>query len=316
MSTGLSGHKGTKKRRGLKNLVWHAAKSVALGGLYPWELQENWLMVERREMALSGLGAGFRGARVVHISDLHYSPLVLGRYLRGCVAAINAMEPDFVVVTGDFITDGRAYARKVAAVLGELTPRAATMACLGNHDHGMWHPRGLGGKPGLADYLVERLTGAGVHVMLNETRTFRRNGSSLQFVGIEDMWAPGHDPAAAFAKADRRLPTIALCHNPDDAHAAAGHGAQWVLSGHTHGRAKPPMRFFKWAFPTRHRHLVAGHYSLGPGKHLYVNRGLGYSRRVHPDHHPEITVFTLRTATGRSYADVAVTEALAVAAGG
>ena len=277
----------------LKRLLWTAAGSCALGGLFAWRFEDHWLKVERRDMALAGLGTGFQGATLAHISDLHCSPIVLEKYLRQCVDKINSLEVDFVAITGDFITGPRRYARRVARVLRQLRPKVATVACLGNHDYGIFHPRGLGGHRGLAEYVAEQLTRADIFVAMNETRTFTRNGAMLQFVGVEDFWSERYNPYLAFDSASSSLPTIGLCHNPDAALQIAHCGANWVLSGHTHGSEKSEF-VHDMLMPASHRHFVAGQYSLGQDRWLYVNRGLGYGRRINLNARPEITVFTLK----------------------
>ena len=243
-------------------------------------------------MPLPGLGSGLDGVRLAHISDLHCSPIVLGRYLRQCVAAINAMDVDFVAITGDFITGHKYHARRVARILRDLDPRIATLACLGNHDYGILRPSGLGNIQGLSNYVSDQLSHADIFVMLNEARVFRRNGSAIQFIGLEDYWSPAYDPRVAFEYAHRHLPTIALVHNPDAARDVAGHGADWVLSGHTHG-ADVKMSLI---LPAHHKDYHAGLYPLGSGKHLYVTRGVSYGRRNLDNPRPEITLFTLRDA--------------------
>jgi predicted MPP superfamily phosphohydrolase len=279
--------------RRLKKLIWKTAGSLALGGLYPGKIHDNWLRVERHDMPLRNLGKGFVGAKIAHISDLHSSPLVLDRYLRQCVETINRMEVDFVAITGDFITGARYYARHVAAVLKDLSPRVATIACLGNHDYGIFHPAGRGNRRGLADYISEQLWRADVFLMLNETRVFRRNGACLQFVGLEDYWSGRYDPVLAFDSAKRHLPTVALVHNPDAAGDLAACGADWVLSGHTHGTA-PKSSLYNLVMP-HHRKFYAGKYPLGSDRHLYVTRGIAYGRRKNINSRPEITVFTLKS---------------------
>jgi len=284
-------------RRGFfKRLLWGAARKLALGGLYAWGLEEHWLKIERRDMVLSGLGEGLSGSTLVHISDLHCSPIVLERYLNHCVEAVNALEPDFVAITGDMITGPKLYARRVARVLRRLDPRIATVACLGNHDYGIFHPAGLGGNRGLSQYVAHELACADVFVMMNESRVFHRDGAPIQFVGVEDFWSDRYDPCQAFEMAGDGMPTIALCHNPDAAWHVAYWGADWVLSGHTHGSGKTHTRVRDLVFPAAHKDFLAGEYSLGGGKYLYVNRGLGYARRMNLNARPEITLFTLRRA--------------------
>ena len=271
----------------IRRMVWEAAKSCALGGLYPGRIEKHWFRVERLDMPLPRLGAAFDGAKLVHISDVHCSLIVLERYLRQCVDAINELDVDFVAVTGDFITHGRYYARRVARILGKLSPRVATLACLGNHDYGVFFPSRLGDKHGLADYIAAELSHQDIFVMLNESRVFRRGSAAIQFVGLEDLWSSRYDVKRAFEQARRDLPTIALVHNPDAAHDAARHGADLVLAGHTHGSKL--QRYM----PT-HTDFHAGMYPLGDNKHLYVTRGISYGRRVNVNARPEITVFTLR----------------------
>ena len=279
-----------------KRMLWSAAGSVAMGGLYAWRFEDHWVRIARHDMPLPDLGEEFVGAKLAHVSDIHCSPFVLERYLRRCVQLINSLDVDFVAITGDFITGPKFYARRAARALAELNPRVATVACLGNHDYGVYHPAGFGGNRGTSWYVADRLTRADAFVMLNESRIFRRGSAAIQFVGLEDFWTPHYSPALAFELADRNLPTVALCHNPDAALSLAGHGAHWVLSGHTHGNHIRDTALSDLIFPVNHKQFAAGLYSLDGGARLYVNSGLGYARRVSLNARPEITLFTLGKA--------------------
>lgn len=278
----------------VKRLIWTAAGSFALGGLYAWRLENHWLRIERRDMSLPGLGGDLDGATLAHISDLHCSPIVLDKYLRQCVDAINDLDVDFVAITGDFITGPRHYARRVGRVLSQLRPRCATVACLGNHDYGLLHPRGLGQTRDLAEYVAEQLSRADIFIMLNESRVFRKGDSAVQFVGLEDYWSGRFNPSLAFELTHGHLPTIALCHNPDAAGEVASWGPDWILAGHTHGTGTAETRLSDLVFPTNCKHFAAGEYPLADGTRLYVNRGLGYAKRRNLNARPEITLFTLR----------------------
>lgn len=278
----------------LKRLLWTAAGACALGGLYAWRFGDHWVRVERHDMPLPNLAPELEGATIAHISDLHCSPIVVERYLRQCVELVNSLEVDFVAITGDFITGPKHYARRIARVLSKLAPKIATVACLGNHDYGIFHPNGLGRIRGLHRYVADRLSHADIFVMMNESRTFNRGRAHLQFVGVEDYWAPGYNPHLAFEMARDRLPTIGLCHNPDAAFIMAQLGAHWTLSGHTHGRLSRDTKIRDIVFPINYKRFAAGRYQLADGKNLYVNRGLGYALRVRLNARPEITLFTLR----------------------
>jgi hypothetical protein len=48
--------------------------------------------------------------------------------------------------------------------------------------------------------------------------------------------------------------------------------------------------------PVKNRRYTAGVIEVSNGRSLYINRGLGYLRRVRFNVRPEITVFELRRA--------------------
>ncbi len=272
-----------------------------MGGMYPWRIERDWLLIEHRRMPLAGLNGRLNGIRIAHISDLHCGPFVLDGYLANCMDMVNEMNPDFVCVTGDLITGAKPLARRVAKVLGRLRPRIATVACLGNHDYGLIHPRGAGEMRGLADCLERHLTDAGIYVLRNESAVFRiGNGERIQFVGLEDLWSRHWDPMAAFRRIARDLPTITLCHNPDASERVFARGAEWILAGHTHGKVVPNGRLTDLLWPMACKHLSAGAYTLGPGRHVYVNRGLAHSRRIGPQQRQEITLMNLCPAKVRT----------------
>ena len=283
----------------LKNFLWGMASRFALQGLCTWELEDHWLLMPRMEMRLAGLGQGFDGTVLCHLSDVHLSPLMRERHLQQYIDIVNRMEPDFIVITGDFITaSARHYARKVG-ILSQLHARIAVLACLGNHDYGVWKPQGNTGVRGLGDYVAEQLDRCGIVPLVNNSQTYCREGSKIHFVGIGELWTSLYDPAAAFWSIPDDEPIIALCHNPDAAYDLASFGADLILSGHTHGKYVADTRINNLLFPVEYRHFVAGRYDLGDRRLLYVNRGMGHARRNAEHHRPEIPVFTLCDARPR-----------------
>lgn len=280
-----------------RHVAWSVAAQLGLHGLCTWELEPRWLYLPKVEMELAEPAPAFAGARVAHLSDIHMSPFMLERHLEMHVEIVNGFEPDFVAITGDFITTStRHYADRVARVLGRLRPKVASVACLGNHDYGLWHPHSSSESRGLAESLVARLGDHGVECLHNESRTYERGGSRVTFAGVADLWSAAYDPVAAFDGVERDHPIVGLVHNPDAVNDLVACGARYVLAGHTHGKAASDGPLSTMLFPTRHRHYVAGQYYLGDRRHIYVNRGLGNSRRRGWNERPEITVLTMKPA--------------------
>ena len=64
----------------------------------------EWVEVVEVDMYVPNLASQFRGLRIIHISDLHYSRTVTGKYLSNCLKRVNQLKADIVVLTGDYTT--------------------------------------------------------------------------------------------------------------------------------------------------------------------------------------------------------------------
>lgn len=280
----------------IKKVTWNLAGRCYLHGLCTWDIKNHWLRLIRRTMLFPELPPGLDGLTVAHLTDLHFSPLMRDRHMEDILDEVNRQNPDFIVLTGDFITTStKHYARQASRILRMLCPRIASLACLGNHDHGLWHPRFQKEVKGLANYMAYQLRQADILPLINDYCAFDINGSRLYFAGVADYWSTGYDPRKAMEDIPLDSPVIALSHNPDAGPELARHGARHILAGHTHGRVLKPTRFNRFFFPTECSSFIAGQYSLGDERYLHVNCGIGPSARSHHSHRPEITLFTLQS---------------------
>jgi predicted MPP superfamily phosphohydrolase len=271
------------RRRFLWSLLGGA---VGVAG-YTALIEPFWTETVHREMPFPRLPVALRGLRLVQLSDLHISHRVSETFLLRSFARVEALRPDIVVYTGDFLTLGPETRDRLARTFPRLPKgRRATFGILGNHDYGEgWS------NSAWADEVVRLATASGIRILRNEA--VRIDG--LQLVGLDDLWAGRADPARGLARADLSQPTVVLSHNPDSVDVGDWRGYQgWVLAGHTHGgQCKPPFLPAP-LLPVRNRRYTAGVIPLADGRTLYINRGLGYLHQVRFNVRPEITVFTLQ----------------------
>ena len=289
--------------------------AVALG-LYAWRIAPHRVELVRLAMPLAGLPRELAGRTLLHLSDLHVGPQVDSSFLERALAGAAQLEPDFVAISGDFVTyRGPRELGELARVLHAMPRgRLGTVASLGNHDYGY---RGL--ELDVADEVSRIVCDAGATVLRNEVRTI----GGIQFAGLADLWSPEFGPhgqpelripllseplrsesprpseprvqsaVAALGAIRRDLPTIVLSHNPDAQDLPIWDGVRgWVLAGHTHGgQVKPPL-LPPPLLPVRNRRYASGRFMLGE-RTMYVSRGLGHGERVRFNVRPEITLFTL-----------------------
>lgn len=217
--------------------------------------------------------------------------------LLSVVAQVNALEPDFVFLGGDFVVShrmpaGRVREPEISKVLGQLRAKIGIYAVMGNHDwdDGSALP-GDGGEPEIAS----ALRADGIEVLINQNS----DAGPLWIVGTDSQYAKRadgkkglHDLGRALDGVPTGKPTLLLAHEPD-IFADDARVPDLTLSGHTHAGQ---MNLFGWRPFTPSRY--GGKYAYGhhekDGKHLIVTSGFGYSglpMRIGAA--PEITEVTL-----------------------
>jgi predicted MPP superfamily phosphohydrolase len=264
---------------------------VAYSGL--WD--RHHLELVQQTIRLRRLPQAFHGLRIAQISDIHYDEYTEPYFVREIVRRINALDPDVVVLTGDFVTDGplprhigARLSYPCAEILGGIQC-PYRFASLGNHD-------ALVGWP----VVVDALKAHGIPTLANSCLPFERNGSRLWFAGIRSSQDdfPSLDDAVPRQTAPGE-PVILLAHEPDYANRVLAHGGvDLMLSGHTHGGQVrlPFIGTPRHMLPRGGRRFIEGYFKMGPLQ-LYVNRGIGTVklpvRFLCP---PELTLFTLQPA--------------------
>tara|TARA_R110002072_G_scaffold302978_1_gene490651 strand:- start:72589 stop:73476 length:888 start_codon:yes stop_codon:yes gene_type:complete len=283
----------SSRRKFLKGSIFGGIAACTATGAWAFLGAPHNVEVVRVPMPLRDLPESLIGKTIVQISDLHVGPIVSRDYLRSCLELVSSFEPDVIAITGDFVSyDGPARIDEAVALLADMQPgKLATVAITGNHDFGS--SRGGFANRQVADSLTEQLDEIGIQMLRNTAVEFE----GLRLLGVDDFWGPTHKLDETLSSGNADQPSVMLCHNPDFVDQPGWEKYRgWILSGHTHGGqvrlpfCKPPI------LPIRNRDYIAGQVELPGNRTLYVNRGLGYLRKVRLNVRPEITVFELSRA--------------------
>lgn len=245
------------------------------------------LIVERVEIQVPGLPPAMDGFRIAQLSDLHLEPFTTAEDILLSVQACNALKPDMVALTGDFVTHTARPAPQVAELLSQLVAPYGVYASLGNHDF-------ASGAPAVIQALTER----NIPVLRNEIRRIRTDNGTLVLGGFDSMYVSRPDVRKTLQDWKQSQPLVLMMHEPDAADTIAAAGVKALqISGHTHGgqlvfRGKEPMSLRRAKFGKKY---LAGHYKVA-GLEMYVNRGIGcvgVPLRIGAP--PEVTELTLRS---------------------
>ncbi len=262
----------------------------AITGLYTWQIEPFWLEFVYQNMPIKNLPDELIGKTLLQISDIHVGNQFPRQYLIDSFAKAQALKPDFVVYTGDFVS------YKTSEQLGQLaevfqsvvTGSLATVGILGNHDYGKnWR------ESAVATQVVEILEGKGVEILRNT----KNNYNGLNIIGLDDYWGTNFAPEEVMQNLDLAEANLVLVHNPDVCDLPIWQNYDsWILSGHTHGgQCKPPF-LPPPSLPVKNKRYTAGKFDLSGGRTLYINRALGNLHQVRFNVRPEITIFTLKKA--------------------
>jgi len=224
--------------------VTAAVGAAALG--YAGVLERNWFALRRFEIPV--LPADARPLRVLHISDAHLTP---GRKrLRSWIRALDDLNPDLVVNTGDSIAHPQAV-RYFLDSLGPLLDRPGVFV-LGSNDLYAPEPfnpaRYLLGpssrrrkkkKPDLPwEKLRDGMTEAGWLDVDNQRGRLTVGGLDIAVAGVHDSHVNRDRYAQVAGPADAGASLrLGVMHSPEprllDQFAADGYDV--LLAGHTHG---------------------------------------------------------------------------------
>ena len=165
------------------------------------------------------------GIRVVHLSDLHVSPLMTRADMLRIVGVVEALSPDIVAVTGDLVMPfSEQHHDFLIETLGALS--APVFCCLGNHD-----------LP-IAETLKAELAEVGVAMLVDERMLLEIDGIRVEVVGVDFVWKGAREACLGAlerlgeVEADYRL---LLAHDPRNFRWIPPARFDLVLSGHTHG---------------------------------------------------------------------------------
>lgn len=249
-------------RRRFENLAVHCVERLT-APLGFWRRRR--LVVERLDAAIHGLASAFDGYRVAFLSDFHYSAVVPDWWVAGAVSTALALEPDLILLGGDYLSHSARFGPALVGLLRPLAAPDGVYGVLGNHDHYVG-----------ADRVRAALRDAGVVELRNSRAAVTRGGASLAVAGVGDLQYDVIDFQAALADLPGDVPRIVLSHHPDVfAYWPSDLRLDLMLSGHTHGGQAhlpllgPPYVPSQFGF-----RYLAGHFREGP-RQLYVSRGVG-----------------------------------------
>jgi predicted MPP superfamily phosphohydrolase len=290
---------------------------------------EPYLIDREEEVALiPGLPASWQGKRVALIADFQVGMWMDNTpTIRRIVKQLVEERPAFILIAGDFVykpdSDPTAEINEVVELVRPLSEaQIPTYAVLGNHDYAK-----ESADDQRSSELQKALEAAGIQVLKNEAvalappTTSNNSDRSLSKVeGKQPLYLvgigahrPDEDrPIASLQQVPTDAPRLVLMHNPASFAKLPAATAPVAMAGHTHGgQIRIPFTpgwswmsliadkpDWSWISEIRGDEVRVSGWIKGygqPENHLYINRGIGFSKvPIRLNCPPEITLFTLQ----------------------
>lgn len=291
-------------RCGLSLLVWPR-----------WIAPFRWRL-RQLECSLPHLPPDFDGFKILHLTDLHTGMTRLA-YLQSALRQAVAQKPDLIAITGDVIDYRPAAIPALDTILPILKAPHGTWAIFGNHDYHEYSWRHVGARSShrvIHRRLCRSLDHHGIRLLRNSAVPIHRGNSTIDLVGLDELWTGRQDPQAAFAGIGSDSVVICLQHNPDAIPELLLHRWDWLLCGHTHGGQVHLPLLGPLFVPVIHRRYLRGIFDFpatsghpADRRHALVSTGIGYSAPIRWFVRPESIMLTLRCGPiGYRWLDYAV----------
>lgn len=206
------------------------ALTIALSAFAARQLSE--FRVRHIAIHLRDLPQELDGMTIAHVSDLHLGQFTHGPVAERAIAAVNALQCDLVLFSGDLINDSLGWLPTAIGLLKKIDK--PLYLCQGNHDM-IDNPREFD----------RQVKAAGLKLLINETATVPVRAVPVQILGLRWGGPPNygqhrHDEQTLAASMrelvalrDPAAFPILLAHHPHAWDYATD--LPLTLAGHTHG---------------------------------------------------------------------------------
>lgn len=275
------------------SLIWI---SISLYGIIAgWKR----ITTERVVISSSRIPAAFNGYRIVQLSDFHIgtysaSPNTVDRI----VEAVNSLNPDLIVFTGDLVNNSSEEVTEFKSVLSRLKATDGIFSVLGNHDYCLYREYHSLDSPAKELAKVVATEGdIGWKLLRNESIQIHQGNDSIALVGVDNAGGRMFTNRSDLPKAVMGLPEsefkILLSHDPSHwrREVLPESDIDLMLAGHTHAMQ---FRIGDWS-PSKWTYAEWGGLYRHGDRLLYVSTGIGENIAFRFGAWPQIVLLTLES---------------------
>ena len=132
-------------------------------------------MIETKEVVIQSdqIPQNFDGKKIVFVTDIHCSQFFSEERVQSLVDQVNALDPDMVLLGGDYVTDDTSYLEPCFSQLSKLNAPLGVYGVLGNND-----PKNA---------TITAMENANITYIGDKGLWVKENGEKLRIGGVGDL---------------------------------------------------------------------------------------------------------------------------------
>lgn len=180
-------------------------------------------LIETKEITIESnqIPQEFDGKKIVFLTDIHYGPFFDMDRVNSLVNQTNALDPDMILLGGDYVTDDSSNVGTVFSALSKLKAPLGVYGVLGNND-----PNNVS---------IAAMENAGITYIGNGGVWIGTNSSRIRVGGVADMDTDVPNQLPILNGVTTNDFVVLVTHKPDYFPKVSKSKVDLVLAGHTHG---------------------------------------------------------------------------------
>lgn len=249
--------------------------------IYAFFVEPNLVKTTKIEISSEKIHEDFNGYTIAHISDLHIH--ANGLRESQLIAAIQAVQPDLLIITGDFVEN----VESIPAFDVFLTRLRERYSGLAIATTGNWEFQ-LNDIP----EIEKTLSSHNIQLLRNEPYVIEGPNSFITIACVDDPSTNSDNIDSYVYRLDFQQFILLAAHSPDIVEKLGNFRFDLIIAGHTHG-GQVFIPYISSKIASTKTQYIRGMYQTENGK-LYVNRGIGLTKiPIRLFTPPEVAVFTL-----------------------
>lgn len=227
------------KKRGIGGVIVGITATAVLLLIYSF-IEPYFLEIKKIDLIEQDIPESFAGKKIVFVSDIHHGPYFSIERVNELVEKINGVNPDIIILGGDYVHQDSGYIAPVFEELKNLNATIGKFGVLGNHDH--WEG---------AELTRQGMKNAGIKILDNNAEWISI-GEKIKVGGVGDLWTDLQDMNPTINDIKDGDFVILVSHNPDYVEEIKTKKIDLVLSGHTHGGQVTLFGLWAPSIPSRY----------------------------------------------------------------